>query len=128
MGRDGLMAWTDFRTDPMAAFFAAIYTATHWRTAVGNNHPMLGLPGVSVLTVYPDWMHIKYLGTDKYFLGSVLYLMCHVLLPGLSDGYLLPGVCADGFVCIQFDPTCHLCIYMCIYIYIWPSLHLYGFI
>ena len=43
-------------------------------------HAIFTLPGVSILTVGVDLMHIKHLGTDKYMYRSVLYLLCfHVL-------------------------------------------------
>ena len=42
------------------------HTIATWR-AMGhqNGHPLFNVPGVSILTVKPDWMHIKYLGLDK---------------------------------------------------------------
>ena len=40
------------------------------------------LAGVSPLTVCIDWMHTKYLGTDQYFLGGVLFMIVNILMPG----------------------------------------------
>lgn len=30
-------------------------------------------------------MHIKHLGTDQYAYGSILALLCYVVLPGLDS-------------------------------------------
>ena len=43
---------------------------------------------MSPLTVCVDWMHTKYLGTDLYLTGSVLFVMVHHLLPGTLDDNL----------------------------------------
>ena len=43
---------------------------------------MLQLPGVSILSFYPDWMHCKSLGIDKILLGSTLWVLVHHVLPG----------------------------------------------
>ena len=32
------------------------------------------------MSVAPDWMHNKHLGTDMYFYGSVLWLLVYVVL------------------------------------------------
>lgn len=42
-----------------------------WRAAGYDKHPLFRLPGVSVLNIYPDWMHVKHLGTDQYYYGSI---------------------------------------------------------
>ena len=46
---------------------------------------MLKLPGVSILSFYPDWMHCKSLGIDKFLLGSTLYVLVHYVLDGTVD-------------------------------------------
>ena len=61
-----------------------VWGALQWIAANPHRHPLLALIGASVLTVYPDWMHVKYLGTDQYLLGSVLKLMVFHLLPGCT--------------------------------------------
>ena len=37
--------------------------------------------GVTVCTVALDYMHSKYIGSDQYTSGSVLYLLCFIMLP-----------------------------------------------
>ena len=76
----GAMPWSDFRIHPMAAWMRNIYSSRQWLAANPVRHALLTLPGVSILTVTPDLMHIKYLGTDQFVLGSVLYLLCFVIL------------------------------------------------
>eukprot|EP00972_Heterocapsa_arctica_P022609 3327521-Heterocapsa_arctica.AAC.1 len=46
------------------------------------------LPGVDILSVYPDWMHVKHLGLDKKAYGSVLYALVHYVLDGDPAGNL----------------------------------------
>ena len=43
---------------------------------------------MSVLTIAPDWMHVKHLGTDKYIYGSVLYVLVIWVLAGTEEQYL----------------------------------------
>ena len=40
-----------------------------------NACPIFDLPGVGPMTVYPDLMHVKHMGTDVYFYASVLYVL-----------------------------------------------------
>ena len=40
---------------------------------------LLAMPSVRVGTLTPDWMHVKHLGIDQRFLGSVLYLLIYEL-------------------------------------------------
>ena len=52
--------------------------------ALGPVHnALLELPGLSLLNVMPDLMHVKYLGSDKYVLGSIMYLLVYMILPGI---------------------------------------------
>ena len=78
---DDSLPWTDFRT-PRPSWLSRFYTVATWAARFHEPNALLTLPGVSFQSVEPDWMHCKYLGMDKYFLGSVLYVMCHILLPG----------------------------------------------
>ena len=32
-----------------------------------------------------DWMHCKYIGSDQYMLGSVLWILCFLVLPGAAE-------------------------------------------
>ena len=75
----GGLPWNDFRDT--AECFHQTWTKQRWQLWIGDRkHAIFTLPGVSILTVGVDLMHIKHLGTDKYMYGSVLYLLCfHVL-------------------------------------------------
>ena len=42
---------------------------------------LFSIPGVSAVTVALDWMHNKYLGIDQHQFGSVLYILCFMVLP-----------------------------------------------
>ena len=35
-----------------------------------SQSPMYKIPGVTLSTVYIDWVDTKYLGTDQYFMGQ----------------------------------------------------------
>ena len=78
----GTMPWNDFRLAPMAPWMSLIRNVAYMKA---NPHlfpnPMYDIPAVSPMTVCIDWMHTKYLGTDQYFLGSVLYVLCTFLMP-----------------------------------------------
>lgn len=49
---------------------------------------MFTITGVSILNIMPDLMHVKHLGTDQYFYGSVLKLLIHSVLPGSQSANL----------------------------------------
>ena len=69
----GSSPWNNFNLSPAAPWMGAIFDVSHMLA-----HPehlpnkIFQLPGVSPLTVPIDWMHTKYLGTDQYFLSSVM--------------------------------------------------------
>lgn len=74
------MPWFDFRTN--AEWLNNIWSVAAWFQAGLAKCPLFNeLLGISVLSVYPDWMHIKHLGIDKVLLGSVLHYLVHKLLP-----------------------------------------------
>lgn len=74
------MPWYDFRVN--AQWLDHIWQASAWFQAGFAKCPIFDERiGVSVLSVYPDWMHIKHLGIDKVLLGSVLHYLVHTLLP-----------------------------------------------
>ena len=66
-----------------AAWAQRIYTAAMWLASDWSSHELFTSVhgGISVLTVYADLMHCKHLGTDQYFYGSVLWLLCFRVLP-----------------------------------------------
>lgn len=46
-------------------------------------------PGITAVSVAPDYMHSKYLGADQYVYGSVFYILCYMVLPGAALENLL---------------------------------------
>jgi len=75
--------WWDFGA--RAKWRAFCYTPASWAAAGWNKCKLFDIPGVSVLSLYPDWMHTKHLGCDKVMLGSVLWLLVKWLIPGSCD-------------------------------------------
>ena len=83
------MPWWDFRTT--ARWIEAVYTPETWRLTGQNKSKLWDVIGVSILTVYPDWMHIKHLGLDKDLLGSILCLLVEEVLSCMGS----PAVVLD---------------------------------
>ena len=52
------------------------------------------VPGVSLVTLAPDWQHDKNMGTDMYFYGTVLHMLCYRIL-GDTPARNLEKVTAD---------------------------------
>ena len=76
----GARTWKDFRDS--APWRETILTASQWRIHADNrNCAIFTVPNVSGLSVQPDLMHAKYLGYVQFFLGSVLFLLTHHILP-----------------------------------------------
>lgn len=77
----GALTYTDF--SPTAPWVAQIYTNASWRASHGNPISFFSvIPGLTALAYNSDWMHNKHMGTDMYFLSSVLYLLCYELMAG----------------------------------------------
>ena len=76
-----------------AAWRDAVWTARTWREAHPEPaSPLMALPGVTALTVKADYLHCMYLGALQYFLGSVLQLLCFVVMPEDSAEKNLKGI------------------------------------
>ena len=65
-----------------AEWMARFYNHHGWNLLNPNPHYIFQLPYMSAVNVDPDELHIMYLGTSLYFLGSVLWLLCYELLDG----------------------------------------------
>lgn len=70
------LPWTDFRPD-VAPWLDRVWTAADWLAQHPNRSPLFNVVGSSILTVHPDYMHCKHLGTDQQTFGSVLWLLCY---------------------------------------------------
>ncbi len=57
------MPWFDFRPD--ATWVSNILSVQEWATSRWNRCELFKLLGVTILSLYPDWMHDKNLGSDK---------------------------------------------------------------
>ena len=69
--------WTDFRPRD-APYIDTIWASdAAWVAAHPNRHWLFRLVGVGISAVAADLMHSKHLGTDKYFYGSVLEVLCY---------------------------------------------------
>jgi hypothetical protein len=75
--------WTDFRKQS-AKWLKTIWKAAPW-SAAEDRHVLFSLPGVSILTVAPDLLHVKHLGSDTYFYASVLEVLVCKTLPGTPE-------------------------------------------
>lgn len=71
--------WWDFGVD--AAWRDKIYDVATWEAPGWRRCKIFDITGVTILSVYPDWMHIKTLGIDKILLGSCLWMLVHWVLP-----------------------------------------------
>ena len=62
--------WYDFR--PTAVWASKIYTLLAWLQTEWTKCSIFLTKGVSNMSVYPDWMHDKNLGTDKVVCSLVI--------------------------------------------------------
>ena len=79
--------WKDFRLGT-SVWIDRAYTIAQWIAAHPRLHIIFDLAGTSLFTVILDLLHVKYLGTDMYFNGSVLWLLCYKVLPGTAENNL----------------------------------------
>ena len=84
--------WRDCRPDS-AIWINRIWTPLTWLRSFAV-HILFTLPGVTITNVLADVFHVKHLGTDMYFAGSVLWLLCYRILPGscINFNWLASGV------------------------------------
>ena len=61
-----------------------LWTHDRWAAAHPNRNALLKLHYVTGYVLFADVMHCKYMGTDTYFIGSVLWLLCYSVLPGTA--------------------------------------------
>lgn len=75
----GPKTYTNMRED--APWTTELWTAITWFAWPDRSMcPIFSLPGVSVLTVALDYMHCKYLGSDMYMYGSVLFVLVYFVM------------------------------------------------
>ena len=84
--RLGPMPFDNFDVAPPAPWMPQIRSLEYMRDHLEIfPNPMYSIPGVTALTVCSDWMPTKYLGTDQYCLGSVLFTLCNHLMCGSPE-------------------------------------------
>ena len=80
----GAATWTNFGED--APWRGTLWSPSEWRMWEHRSRcPLFTLPGASCWTAAYDWMHSKYLGCDMYLFGSVMSILCHIILPGTPE-------------------------------------------
>ena len=74
----------DFREG--AAWRGTVYDEAAFRARLqereGGIHQIFGVPSVGVYTVTVDLLHVKHLGVDAFFMGSVLWVLTHEVMGG----------------------------------------------
>ena len=76
---NGELSWKNNSTD--APWLGAMWTPLEWIAWDQKAKcELFSIPGVSSQTVALDWMRNKYLGIDQYQYGSVLYVLCYMVL------------------------------------------------
>ena len=94
-------SWSQFGVD--AAWLSHVYSSVDFLTQVLPVHPLFTLPGVTVHTLWPDLMHVKYMGVDMYLFGSILVYLVFTFtgnLPADSYGERLNRVWSH---CLDYD-------------------------
>ena len=71
-------SWSQFGVD--AAWLSHVYSSVDFLTQVLPVHPLFTLPGVTVHTLWPDLMHVKYMGVDMYLLAVFWFILSSYLL------------------------------------------------
>ena len=126
--------WTDFRRG-ISRWMGQIYTSAEWFARNPNRCALFDLPGMSIHGVVADTMHNKHMGTDMWFLGSVLQYLVYYVMEGalgnsmdvlecenLLDASL--GAVASVYIYIYiFIERETVCVHMYIYIYMYIYIH-----
>lgn len=74
------MRWNNFRLD--ASWKRQLFTVSQWRAVHPELHWIFKkFEFVTLHNVEPDELHIMYLGTVAYMLGSVMWVLCYIVMP-----------------------------------------------
>ena len=77
---NGASTWKD--NGQGAQWLGLFWKPLQWMAWEGRSKiDLFSIPGVSAVTVALDYMHSKYLGSDQYQYGGVLYVLCYLILP-----------------------------------------------
>ena len=73
--------WTAVTED--ASWISEMWTNRTFADAFPRRHRLFrNVPGVGIRSYIPDVLHCKYLGSDAYFIGSLLWFFISSLMPG----------------------------------------------
>jgi hypothetical protein len=76
-------AWWPTNVGPTSAWAANLLQPTAWRALYPEGlHWLFSLEYLSNLNIEPDELHIIYIGTSQYMLGSVLWMLVYSVLAG----------------------------------------------
>lgn len=77
---DPTMCYNNFSA--AAKWMRLLFTIAQWLATYGGSAPhyIFQVAGVSHYSIEPDELHIMYLGTVQYMLGSILYLLVYKIL------------------------------------------------
>lgn len=75
----GALTYHDARVN--AAWTNTPWTPSGWRRWSGRSCCPLFDKGLTAVNIFPDYMHVKFLGWLQYCMGSVLWLLCYQILP-----------------------------------------------
>ena len=73
---------------PDAEWTRCIHTDASFQAHNNPLHPLLSLPFVTVFQLWADWMHSKHLGSDKYYAGSVFWVLVYEILGDTASNNL----------------------------------------
>ena len=82
--RDDNAPLFDFRV-PEAEWLQTLYDDVSWMASHPEACVLMREDYFTIYGLGSDFLHVKYLGTDRYFGGSVLWLLCFILLPGSAE-------------------------------------------
>ena len=78
--KQGQFTWKDSRAE--APWRGTIYTTADWLASEDRLHnPIFNAMNVTGLSAQPDLMHVKYLGYQQFWLGSVMWILVNEILP-----------------------------------------------
>ena len=107
--KDSALHYNDFRVAPVPAPWMNQIRNVLYFLANPSDHPLLNWGPVTMLTLTLDWMHCKYLGSDKLLYGGVFHVIVYKLLPGTAQQNmvqtwnLLKAICIDSS--LQIDSS-----------------------
>ena len=88
--KDSALPFNDFRVAPVPAPWMNQIRNMLYFLANPSAHPLLNWGPVTMLTLTLDWMHCKYLGSDKLLYDGVFHVIIYKLLSGIAQQNMVP--------------------------------------